>query len=483
MCKSSKTRAMCAALFAVLFVSALPRSVAAQGIVHALIRLGRPRSDISNDFSGLSFEMKTLLPGHGGKYFFRPSNTHLIRLFKTLGIHCLRVGGNTADLAGVAIPDDEDIDSFFHFAKAADVKVIYTLRLRGPPHPRRDARIAGYIMRHYAQQMLCFAIGNEPNLYDRSFAKYRQLWRHYVHTILKSAPTAKFDGPSSTGSGRWAVNFVKYFGHNPHVILLTQHTYVGGSAWKVKSPALGRDELLSRRMANVYRTFNLDFGRIAAKAGMPFRLEETNSFYNGGAKGVSDTFASALWGLDYMWWWAQNGCNGLNFHTGNWVAAGPHLTRCRYAIFWTNPTGVTVHPLGYAMEAFNVAAHGRFVPVHIIGPPMLNMTAYGTLAPDGDLYITAINKTHGGLARSLRVTLRAGAQYVHALTMTMRASNGHASAESGVTLGDASFNNRGEWRGRWKPLRASLQGGLCQITVPATSAVIVKWIAKQTALR
>ncbi len=480
---NNKIKGWYVAVLAIILLTARLQTVSAQGLAHATLRLGRPKFRISPDFSGLSFEMKTLLPGRNGKHFFRPSNVDLIQLFKTLGIRCLRVGGNTADLASVAIPDDADIDSLFGFAKAAHVKVIYTLRLRGAVHVRRNAQIAGYIMRHYSRQLLCFAIGNEPNLYDRQFGKYRRLWSKYTQAILRVAPEAKFDGPSSTGNGRWAVDFLKAFGHNPHVILLSQHTYVGGSAWKVKSPALGRMELLSTQMEEKYRQFNSEFGLIAEKAHMAFRLEETNSFYNGGAKNVSDTFASALWGLDYMWWWAKVGCNGLNFHTGNWVAAGPRLTRCRYAVFWTVPDGISVHPLGYAMEAFNIAAHGEFVPVHILTRRATDMTAYGAAARDGSMYVTMINKTHGDTARNIQVSLDAAAQYVRAQVMALRVSSGRANAKSGVKLGGGSFNRNGQWKGSWQSLNELKSRGVWHVLLPHTSAMILRLMPTQAARR
>ena len=40
---------------------------------------------------------------------------------------------------------------------------------------------------------------------------------------------------------------------------------------------------------------------------LPYRLEEVNNYFNGGATNVSNTFASALWGLDFMYWWAAHG--------------------------------------------------------------------------------------------------------------------------------------------------------------------------------
>ena len=95
---------------------------------------------VPDEFLGLSFEMQRLLPGDDGRYYFRPDNEPLLALVRTLGIKCLRVGGNTADRPTVRFPSMADIDSFFAFARQAGVKVIFTLRLR-EGDPRQAAAV------------------------------------------------------------------------------------------------------------------------------------------------------------------------------------------------------------------------------------------------------------------------------------------------------------------------------------------------------
>jgi len=46
-----------------------------------------------------------------------------------------------------------------------------------------------------------------------------------------------------------------------------------------------------------------------------YRINEVNSFYGGGKAGVSDTFGSALWCLDYLFNLAAHGCAGVNMET------------------------------------------------------------------------------------------------------------------------------------------------------------------------
>jgi hypothetical protein len=54
----------------------------------------------------------------------------------------------------------------------------------------------------------------------------------------------------------------------------------------------------------------------AQAAGKPWRMCETASFSGGGKQGVSDTFAAALWALDYLFVLAEHGCAGVNMETG-----------------------------------------------------------------------------------------------------------------------------------------------------------------------
>ena len=117
-------------------------------------------------FLGLSFETSALLPQPDGRYaFFAPDNAVLARLFQSLGVGNLRIGGNSADTPGVPIPADKDIDALFAFARLADVRVLYTVRMRdGDLAPAENA--ARYVWSRYGGQIDCLAIGNEPDVFE-----------------------------------------------------------------------------------------------------------------------------------------------------------------------------------------------------------------------------------------------------------------------------------------------------------------------------
>ena len=180
-------------------------------------------------------------------------------------------------------------------------------------------------MDRYTGDVISFEIGNEPDVFEKTYEGYKSLFENISHTVKATeyAPDALFCGPNTTpGQMHWVDNFAKDFGDSGEMNLLTQHAYFGGNSRLVKDQAAARGAMLSRQWAGKYWEMAGGMMVISGEHKLPYRIEETNSFYNGGAKDVSNSFASALWGLDYLYWWASHGASGLNFHTGDKVAAG-----------------------------------------------------------------------------------------------------------------------------------------------------------------
>ena len=471
-------------LFCLLAVSCCSCAAGPSSPVTVTINQSAAGVSIPDDFSGLSYETKMLLYSHGHHYF-SPDNRKLVSVFYSLGIKNLRVGGNSADTPDVPYPSPSDVDDLFNFANAADVKVIYNLRLRGQTDPATDVNIAHYIMTKYHDRILYFTIGNEPNVYLRQYPAYRAMLVKFIQAIHAACPDALFCGPSTTPDHvAWANNLVNDMADYPYFKFITQHSYPGGSARKVKDPAVGRDEMLSQKWVADNQTFYDKFVPAVHEHGLLFRLEEANSFFHGGLKGASNTMASALWGLDFMHWWAAHGAEGINFHTGDTVAAGDQQTTCQYAVFVSVDDGYYIRPLGYAMKAFDLGGHGDSFPVTVDSPDKLNLTAYA-VAPDGrNLYVTIINKEHLSdvinddthpAPRDASVTIASGGPYNHAEVQYLAESGKHGdvSATSGITLGGRSFKDDGSWNGRWTNLGHRDWPDNFTVDVPAATAAVV----------
>src|SRR6185437_8360258 len=109
-----------------------------------------PGLSIPDDFIGLSFETRRVDCNSDdvSGYFFDSTNAQAVTLFRQIGVKSLRVGGGSVDDSRVPIPTSKDIDALFRFAKAADVKVIYSLRLTDG-NAEQNASIAKYIWDNY----------------------------------------------------------------------------------------------------------------------------------------------------------------------------------------------------------------------------------------------------------------------------------------------------------------------------------------------
>jgi hypothetical protein len=444
--------------------------------VRVVVESSAPGAVVPDDFTGLSYEIQLLLPQKGGSYYFSSDNKPLISTLKQLGVKNVRVGGNTSDNPAVAVPTEKDIDNFFAFAKAADVKVIYTLRLRGVTETTDAMRIAKYVMSKHAPQVQCLAIGNEPNVYLKTYPEYKEAMEKFIKAITAPhvAPDAVFCGPCSTpGKGLWARDLANDLGPGGKLKLITQHSYPGSSAKRVTDVADARAKMLSQDWVAGYAKMHDAIVPAVLKNGLTLRLEECNSFFHGGAKDVSDTFASALWALDFMHWWAAHDCAGLNFHTGDTVASGDNQTVCRYAIYLSRPEGgYDVKPIGYALKAFEIGGRGRVVPAKVTSDGKFNLTAYAT-QNGSDFYLTLINKSFGSEASSGEVTIDVGAVYSSAQRMDLTVEGADIAATSGVTLGGGAIGGDASWGGNWTRIEPPKSGKL-SIQIPAASAALVK---------
>ena len=354
-------------------------AAAAQRPIHPVtitIEAGPPGPVVPGDFAGLSFERGPLTSGTAGLSgnLFTPGNHSLVTLFRNMGLGNLRVGGGTVDQlipAGTGSDGFTGIDNLFAFAAAAGVRVIYTLRLLSPAaDPVSDlrsvnARVAGYIWDHYREQVSSFAIGNEPDWHDfhtwtghpldpaiyeavsgvpgSAYPSYRAHWQSFADAVRAAAPGALISGPdlgaydratyapepdSGVSWAQWLATDEKDSGR---VAEVTQHYYVGGQPGSTTaeqaisnmlSPEWVTGTAIGTQPAGTtYSPYpSLYASNLApvTAAGLRYRLTESND-YLGGVEGASNAFASALWALDHMHWWAAHGAAGVNFHNKQWL--------------------------------------------------------------------------------------------------------------------------------------------------------------------
>jgi hypothetical protein len=426
-------------------------------------------------FAGLSYESSMLPPDRSGRHYFSPDNTPLINLFRTLGIKSLRLGGATVDNPRFVAPDQNDVDSLFGFARSAGVKVIYSFRLKdGDLNATRS--MARYIVDHYSDNLDCFTIGNEPNEYFSSFAKYLSAWRPYFDAISRENPQVKFCGPSAWRE-EWAKQFADGLSEEQRrrIAFVSQHVYAFGPADHVKDAVTARALLIGR---NDYNSNFGKFGPEILKDGLRYRIEETNSYARGGEAGASDSYVAALWSLDYLYWWAVYQAEGINFHTGEFSPAG-HRGGFRYSAFVPSTDGYAAWPLSYGLLAFSLGSHGDLVDSRIVDekPPMHpDLKIYAVLGSDHAVYVTIINRSNGATAADARVSvsLPSSSRMSRVQSIGLVAPSGDLAAKTGITVGGGAIGANGVWAGNWKMIDAETASDRVATTVPAGAAVILK---------
>lgn len=507
----------------------------AQAPVQLTINTASREFAIPADFVGLGFETKSVVANTYGVsgYFFTPKNTQLVTLFRNIGVKNIRVGGGTVDGSGKSehcvtpIPTYTDIDHLFAFARAAGVKVIYSVRLlnvqscANPKLASDDAGIVRYIWNKYRANLDSFSIGNEPDVSSyhtrpgdlvdpaifettpgvpgSAYASYFADWRHFAEVIRKAAPGAKFSGPDTAVSGTssfapnpstgisWTQKFAKDLNGSGMLAEALQHHYVWGrpgntttkeaidamlsSAWD-NDTSMGMQPAYNGGTAP-FHPYPFVYRHVLGSLPVPYRMTEANDCLHG-VPGASNGFAAALWALDYMHWWAAHHMAGVNFHNNPWIPTDtivPDPNPCSAA----GCGNYRVTPKAYGMKAFSLGSHGYVEPVTIANPNGINLTAYAVGTPQ-TLYVTIVNKTHTSShdATDAEVAIQAegfhagGADY-----MVLTDGEPGNAASINATLGGAPIKNDAPWNGKWTALN-SVRDGQIKLTVRSTTAAVVR---------
>lgn len=426
-----------------------------------------PGETLPATFTGLSFEISSL----PNTTYFSASNTAFVNMVKGLGQGIIRVGGNSADKTGwtgaprtAATATDSlttsDVDRFFGFAAATGWKVMFALNL-GTGSAAAAANEAAYIGQHYSSQLLCFEIGNEPDLYSRnglrtttySYTSFRQQFEAYYDSVKAAVPAAVFSGPAAAdNTSGWVVPFAG--DEASRILLLTEHYYKMGpptdTSVTIANLLNGNTGILNEAAA---------MAAAATAHDLTYRISECNSVYDGGLTGVSNTFASALWGLDYMFALAEHGDAGVNFHGGG---AGA------YTPIAFSAGQFSARPLYYGMLLFAQAAAGSLLTVTPAVADSLNCTAHAVLRGDGATLVVLINKDP---VKNAFVTVSAGRR--PSTANVIRLSAPAVDSTSGILLGGSAVDGNGNWAASGATENAAITGEGCTIRVPAASAVLV----------
>jgi len=454
----------------------------------------KPGYAIPADFTGLSYESSQLADPE----FFSPANTELAGFIRRLGSSgVLRIGGNTSEFCywspeatqgQDAISRDRDAATVLEQAIGPDTgkgpatprkitplavrnlrgfidktgwKLIYGLNM-GTGTAETAADEADYVMKIMGEKLIAFQLCNEPDLFyrngirkaDYDFAQFAAEWQHFYDVIRQRVPHAPFAGPDTAFNNEWLVPFAKRF--SSQAAFLSQHYYAEGPP---TDPNMTIERLLRPNPKLVQEFEGMAQTRQDSK--LPFRLTETNSCYQAGKQGVSDTFASALWGADLMYQLASVGGIGINFHGGGYGWYTP--------IAGTARNGFVARPIYYGMLLFAEAGPGHLIDSAVDNQqeaPLL--TAYGLHSEKGPVKAVVFNK---GADRDIHLTVDPGVKIAQARALRLAAPRLNDTADA--TLGTNPVGASGAWSGDYEAL--AIRDGAAVIDLPAGSAALLSF--------
>ncbi len=467
--------------------------------VRLILRPDRLGNRIGDDFTGLSYESAQL----GNPQFFSGDNTELAGFMRRLGRSgVLRIGGNTSEFThwagngaikgdtpenqrlreqdktnpiayALAVGPDTGhkapspvnitplaIRNLRDFLDACGWKLIYGLNM-GTGTPEQAADEASYVMDAVGSKLIAFQLCNEPDLFYRNgirkenydFKQFADEWQRFYQAIRERVSNAPFAGPDTAYNNDWLVPFANQFKHE--AVFLSQHYYAEGPP---TDPSMTIERLLrpNPKLQDEFEGMNTTM----QESGLPFRLAETNSCYQGGKQGVSDTFASALWSADLMYQLASAGGTGINFHGGGYGWYTP--------IAGNQEDGFLARPIYYGMLLFAQAGAGHLVESKLEPQeqaPLL--TAYGLRNDAGAVKVAAFNKN---LDRGVRLTIDAGQQGRRVTALRLHAPRVDEATDT--TLGGAPVGAGGEWStAREETL--TVENGAAVMELPAASAALI----------
>ena len=198
---------------------------------------------------------------------------------------------------------------------------------------------------------------------------------------------------------------------------------------------------------------------------LAFRVDEINSASCGGLRGVSNTFASALWALDALFGLAADGVDGVNFHTRSFTQNKLFALREQRGR-WV----ASVSPEYYGIELFARAAPPGARLLRTVCQAGIRCRA--TLGRDGRLRVVLINDSLLRAPRTVvvRVPGRAGS----AVLERLQAPSVYATG--GVTLAGQSFGSvttTGTLAGPLHVSSVAPSGHGYRVMLPAASAAML----------
>jgi hypothetical protein len=423
---------------------------------------------IPGDFLGLSYEM----PSMTDTVYFRSNHSKYRNLIGNLGRGgVLRLNGYYGNFVqwsnhprtpqmtkgnNYYLTDTvaaSDLDTLFSFIRPTGWKIILGINTNKST-PALALSEVNYAMSNGKDVILGLELGNEPDgLFKSNYDDFRNaVVLPYYSFVRTSSPDAPVVGPASLHPDL----FVKYFLRQDYdkVRFLTVHEYPVGDFPKVP-------ENLSQLLDEKYAQRALDMDRaidsMCREKHMRYRIDECNNFGDGGPN-MSDRFAAALWGLNFMFDAAENNALGVNFHGGN-VAFSPILIK--------KGAPPTAQALYYAMLFFHLAGSDKRLLSVSLNQKDPDIKVYATMGADHTVYVTLINKDITS-DRTVQVACKSSYSRIGLTALTAPS----VYSKDSISLAGSVVAADGRWQPK-APTAVTPVNGQAHVTVPRGSAILL----------
>lgn len=478
LCTASRIAFSCVLCALILLVGSSLPSAAQTPLATVNVQNQSLGRRIPKDFVGFSLEVSTAGQGlqsfsPGGKpapaaarqalyALGTPSapNQGFFQFMRNLGPGILRLGGNSMDNtcwtpAAAPHPDwcqgqltTADFRLYSEAAKAAGWRLIVGLNLKQNSSPWTLQEVTQGIAKEISPaQVLGLEIGNEPDLFDRGVARPKTYspadqvkeFLAYAKAFQQNAVARRYPviGPATCCQWRNPRDLGTFMdGVGPsNLKLVTVHEY---PRTVCNGHQVTIEELLSPELMTRYNDAARTWVAAAQQRKLPIALAETNSASCGGMPGVSNAFASTLWGLDWLFSNAEDGFTSVNFHISyrpGGSSYNPIDTYHSAAAAYDN----IARPLYYAMYLFAHSASGRHL-LPATTQSTANVRAYATSeCPTCAVSVVVLNKE---LSASGRVRVHLATPAAAASLLLLKASDLNSQAGS-VTYGGRQFDRNG----------------------------------------
>jgi hypothetical protein len=439
-----------------------------------------PGAPVPRNFLGLSFEVASL--PWIASYAERGD---LVSMLRSLGAGVLRFGGVSADEQiawtdeatprpawALGVLEAGDLRGLGSLAAESGWHILLTL---GLAHfdPQAAAREAAAAKEALGEWLEAIEIGNEPDSYARhglrpapwTFVQYDEQLSEYRGAIEALAPGIPLAGPDSSGSSAfetWGLGEAIY----QRPALLTGHHYPLGCA---EHPAPSIERLLSPQIRQLASASLRRYLRIARAGEIPFRLDETNTVSCGGVPGISDTFASALWAVNYIAGAMSMGVSGINLE-GNPANCEGYTPVCAANAEDLATGALRAQPEWYALLIARALTGERPLRTSVSPTDRPNVEVTSFLAADGSLRFVVVDDDPPG-SRGVAVRLHVGSGFHGAAILSMTAPS--LSALSGVQLGGRAVQPDGVWSQPSKLPHAPDRHGVITFEITPSSAALL----------